>query len=232
LLFFGNTLVRPACGKTAEMAITFNKETRFLFIGDAPTDGGRSSDPEEIGSGYVRIVRDFLRARHPTTAPIIVNRGATGLRLVDWLERWPREALAQRSDVVSIHFDVPDPSRSAGAGGTNLAEFQTLYRQVLQRTAERLPDCKLVLCQPAAVWTTASFEAADSLRPYVHGVMELAREFNAETIVPVHEALVYARRSRPDIGWVTSDGQFTSSAHMTVAYTWLEQNGMMPRAVS
>lgn len=215
------------------MAITFNKSSRFLFIGDEPTEAGRSTDPEEIGWGYVRLVRDALRARHPTTAPLIVNRGAKGLRLVDWLERWPREALAQRSDVVSIHFDVPAPSTGAPPDtASSVAEYLTLYRQILQRTRERLPECKLVLCQPAAVWTTASFEAADALRPYVHGMMELGREFGAETIVPVHEALVYARRSRPDIGWITSDGQYTSSAHMVIAYTWLEENGMMPRATS
>lgn len=214
------------------MAIRFNKETRFLFIGDAPTDAGRTSDPEEIGSGYVRLIRDFLRARHPTTAPIVVNRGANGLRLVDWFERWPREALAQRSDVASIHFDVPAPSAEPGNQASQVAEYLTLYRQVLQQTSERLPNCKLVLCQPAAVWTTASFEAADALRPYVHGLMELASEFHAESIVPVHEALVYARRSRPDIGWVTSDGQFTSSANMVIAYTWLEEHGIVPRAVS
>ncbi|HEY2586590.1 MAG TPA: GDSL-type esterase/lipase family protein [Tepidisphaeraceae bacterium] len=214
------------------MAIPFNKDTRFLFIGDAPTEAGRPTDPEEMGWGYVRFVRDFLRARHPAIAPIVVNRGANGLRLVDWLERWPREALAQRSDVVSIHFDVPAPSGPPGAPASKVVEYLTLYRQILEQTSERLPNCKLVLCQPAAVWTASSFEAADALRPYVHGVMELAREFNAASIVPMHEALVYARRSRPDIGWIESDGQFTSSAHMVIAYTWLEEHGMVPRAVS
>jgi lysophospholipase L1-like esterase len=214
------------------MAITYNKETRFLFIGDGPTDAGRASDPEEIGAGYVRAIRDFLRARHPTTAPIVVNRGATGLRLADWLERWPREALAQRSDVVSMHFDVPAPTGAPGTTASKVAEYLALYRQILQQTRERLPNCKLVLCQPAAVWTTASFEADAALRPYMHGLMELGREFSIETLVPVHEALVYARRSRPDIGWITSDGQFSSSAQMVIAYTWLEEQGMVPRAVS
>ena len=214
------------------MAIRYNRDSRFLFIGDGPTDVGRAPDPEEIGTGFVRDIRDYLRANRPSTAPIIVNHGASGLRLAEWLERWPHDALGQRPDVISLHFDVPDPSGAPASGGTKPAEFLTLYRELLAQTKEGLPDCQIVLCQPAAAWSAAAYEADDALRPYVRGLLELAREFRVESIVPVHEALVYVRRVRSDIAWITSDGRFTSGAHMLFAYTWLEQNGLAPRAVS
>lgn len=205
--------------------IPYQPTTRFLFVGDGPTDAGRAADPEEIGNGYVRMIRDYMRAIRPTTAPLVVNRGTAGLGIVEWFERFPREALAQYSDLISMHFDVPP-------GGTGLSEWLTLYRQMLAMTRTRLPDSHIVLCQPAAVWTTASYEADARLRPFVHGLFELAMDFKTDLIAPFHEALAHARRNRKDIGWVTEAGEFTSSAHMLVAHTWLESTGIAPRPVS
>lgn len=32
---------------------------RFVFIGDSITESGRLEDPEGIGNGYVRLIKDY-----------------------------------------------------------------------------------------------------------------------------------------------------------------------------
>lgn len=38
---------------------------RMIFIGDSITEEGRFDDPEGIGYGYVRLIRDFLATDYP-----------------------------------------------------------------------------------------------------------------------------------------------------------------------
>lgn len=216
------------------MPIHYNKDSRFLFIGDGTTEGGRPDDAEGLGRGYVRMIRDYLLARHSTTAPAVLNRGERDLRISDWLIRWPAEALSARADLVSILIDVPDPAKHSGddAGASQLDEFRAVYRQLLLRTRQLAPRATLVLCEPAAIWSDVPVEADDRLRPYVHALHKIGEEFHVHGIVPVHSALVHARRSRPEVSWVSSDGQLPSPGHAVIAYTWLEEAGLAPLAMS
>ena len=216
------------------MAINFNKDTRFLFVGDSVTEGGRTTDPGGIGDSYVRITRDLLRARHPPTAPIVINRGAANLRLSELAARWSQDVIAERPDLISILIGVNDATSGpqTSTAGASIAQFATIYRHILTRTAEHLPRCTLVLCEPAALWSATSVHADENLRPYMHTLTEIAREFKAYCIVPLHSAFVYARRARPDIAWVRDDGQPTSSGHALIAHTWMEETGILPRPVS
>ena len=209
------------------MAISFNRDTRFLFVGDSITESGRANDPEGLGFGYVRFVRDFIRAQHPPTAPIVINRGHLG-RMVDLAARWKEDVIAERPDVLSIHFDL-----NAGSNPPEqltVDQYHAVYRQVLVETLEFLPRCKLVLCQPTALWSRNAVEGDERLRPYGVTLAELSSEFGAEVIVPLHEAFVFTRRARPDVKWFVDQSTLTSSGHMLVAYTWLESCGMVKRA--
>ena len=213
------------------MAVTFHKETRFVFAGDAITSCGRSDEPENIGNGYVRIIRDFLRAKHAPTAPMVLNRGRSGNTMSEIASRWQEDVIAQKPDVVSILFDAPAPLASGGTAGP-LDHFRTVYRQVLEMNRRHLPECKIVLGQSPAVWSDVSTEQDEALRLCAQTVFDLAREYDSEVVVPFHEALVFARRARPDIEWIRQTGQLSSSAHMVFAFTWLEETGLVQRSFS
>jgi acyl-CoA thioesterase I len=209
------------------MAISFNRDSRFLFVGDSMTESGRANDPEGLGSGYVRFVRDFIRAQHPPTAPTVINRGHLA-RMVDVAARWKQDVIAERPDVLSIHFDLNAATNPPEH--LSVDQYHAVYRQVLVETREFLPSCKLVLCQPTALWSRVAIEADERLRPYGVSLAELRTEFGAEVIVPLHEAFVFTRRVRPDVQWFVDQSTLTSSGHMLVAYTWLESCGMVKRA--
>ena len=79
------------------MGITLNRESRLLFIGDSITDCGRRECKEGIGGGYPRLVRDYLLAKDPESAPIVLNTGISGNRVTHLQERWQRDVIEPRS---------------------------------------------------------------------------------------------------------------------------------------
>lgn len=216
------------------MPLSYNRNSRFLFVGDGITDGGRSKDPQNLGFGFVRMIHDYLLARHSTTAPHILNHGETNLSLSGWLAKWPVDALRAQPDLVCVFLDVPEPAGDASseAHERSLDECRAVYRQLLVQTKQLAPRTRLMLCEPAALWSNIPVEADDRLRPYVHSLFRIGEEFKAHGIVPFHSALVHARRSRPDVSWLGSDGQLTSAGHAVLAYTWLEEAGLTPLAMS
>jgi len=130
--------------------------------------------------------------------------------------------------VLSMHFDLNTASNMPEQ--VSVDQYHAVYRQVLVQTKEFLPRCKLVFCQPTALWSKSAVEADDRIRPYVQSIAELKEEFGGEVIVPLHEAFVFSRRARPDVQWFVDQSTLTSSGHMLVAYTWLESCGMVKRA--
>lgn len=208
------------------MAINFNCDTRVVFAGEGMTPGG-AADAEGVASGYVRCVRDFIRAQHPPTAPIVIDRCGRG-RIADLAARWNQDVIAQRPDILTVHFDVG--ALSTPPDQVSSDQYFAVFRQLLVQAKEFLPTCRLIFCQPAALWSKAAVQADDRLRPYVQAVYKLNAEFDGEVIVPLHEALLYARRIRPDIQWFTDQSALTPSGHMLVAHTWMESCGIVRRA--
>lgn len=195
----------------------------LLFIGDSITDCGRRDDVEEIGDGYVRLIRDYLLARNPATAPRVINRGISGNRVTDLGARWKEDVLDLAPDAVSVMVGINDVwhGLAGGTGGVSLEQFTGVYHAILRQLAVVLPKTKLVLCEPTVIEPPAPAEGNARLLPYVRAVREIAREFDAVCCVPLHSTFIQAKKTRPDIDW-TPDGVHPSSAgHMLIARAWL-----------
>ncbi|MDB5324534.1 MAG: hypothetical protein JWM57_103, partial [Phycisphaerales bacterium] len=65
----------------------------FLFIGDSITDVGRKTDPDGIGNGYVRLIRDYLYAKDPAKSTRVINTGISGNKVTDLAKRWKEDVL-------------------------------------------------------------------------------------------------------------------------------------------
>src|SRR4051794_13362046 len=90
------------------MALQLEKSTRLLFVGDSITDCGRREDKDELGSGYVRRVRDYLGATQPLRTPQIFNRGISGNKIPDLQSRWDRDVLELNADILSVYIGIND----------------------------------------------------------------------------------------------------------------------------
>ena len=202
----------------------------YLFIGDSITDCGRSEDPEGLGHGYVRLIRDYLAAKDPAKCPRVINTGVSGNKVTDLRDRWKRDVLDHRPDVVSINIGINDVWHGLNpdwAPGVPIEQFVDIYHVILRQLHAVMPGAKIVLCQPSVIEPPAPAVGNAALQPYVRAVGELRREFAATTVVPLHAAFVNANRLRGDIVW-TPDGVHPSSAgHMLIARTWLAETGLL-----
>jgi acyl-CoA thioesterase I len=211
------------------MAITFTASSKVLFIGDSITDCGRRTDAEHVGSGYVRLVRDYLAARDPAGAPIVINRGISGNKMPDLQKRWQRDVIDESPDVLSVFVGINDvwhglPPRGQGC---DIDDYVAGYRDILAQTRAALPRCELVLCEPSVLWLSEHPGANRRLRPYVDAVHSIGKEFGAGCVVRLHEAFTRAGSIRPNIAWTTDGVHPTSTGHMLIARTCLAATGWL-----
>jgi lysophospholipase L1-like esterase len=210
------------------MSLTLAATTRLLFIGDSITDVGRREDPEKIGHGYVRLLRDYFLATDPFSAPTVLNTGISGNRVTDLADRWQRDVLDLAPDILSIKIGINDVWHSLGgrSEGVEIERFARVYHGLLVQVRTFLPECKIVLCEPSVIWPPQPIEGNEKLQPYLAAVRELAATHGAECVVPLHEAFENARQARPDIDWAPDGVHPSSAGHMLIAQTWLAATGL------
>ena len=211
------------------MALALSPKASWVFIGDSITDCGRRSCPESMGSGYVRLVRDYLLARDPAAAPVVVNAGISGNKITDLQGRWDNDVLAHTPDLVSVKIGINDvwhgiPDRSKGIG---VDDFRAGYVDVLERLRAACPKAVLVLCEPSVIWPPAPEEGNALLQPYLAVVRELAQQFHATALVPLHGVFESAKSTRPDVIWAPDGVHPSSAGHMLIARTWLAALGLL-----
>ena len=117
--------------------------SRLVMIGDSITEWGRPApgSPDyatALGHGYVSLVAAWLRAERATRPLDVLNRGVGGNTIRDLAQRWDRDVLAHRPDLVSVMIGINDvwryfdPERQADA--VPPAEFEATYDALLART--------------------------------------------------------------------------------------------------
>lgn len=81
---------------------------KIIFIGDSVTESGKFKDPERIGTGYVRLIHDYLKVSNPGRKIEIVNQGISGNRIPDLVARWDKDVIALQPDLLSISIGIND----------------------------------------------------------------------------------------------------------------------------
>jgi acyl-CoA thioesterase I len=210
------------------MPIRLNPKSKFVIIGDSITDCGRGGEPEGLGSGYVRLIRDYLRAKDPSHAPEVVNRGISGNKVTNLRDRWQKDVIDLAPSVLSIMIGINDVWHGLNPGGTgvDLPTYRKVYAELLGQVMEKHPQCTIVLCEPTVISPPAHAKGNETLKPYVNAVRELAVEQKA-ILVPLHEVFLDAAKARPDIDWATDGVHPTSGGHMLIARQWLEATELL-----
>jgi acyl-CoA thioesterase-1 len=211
------------------MALKVDASSNILFVGDSITDAHRAKDPEKLGRGYVRIIRDFLLARDPANAPRVINRGISGNQVSDLQRRWDRDVLQMRPDVVSISVGLNDvwhnPEFPLGPNG--IEAFTAGYQDLVARTRKALPGAAIVLCEPTVLWVRNRLDTNAKLIHCIEAIHSIARQFEVTCVVALHEAFERACRAHPEIRWTLEGVHPTDNGHMLIARTWLAATGLL-----
>lgn len=199
-----------------------NKEEILLFVGDSITESGRFHDPEGIGDGYVKFIRDYLSIAYPYQCPKVINKGISGNHITDLLERWERDVIEVRPDYVSISIGINDVWRRLDHSGKELVfpdRYESLLRYLIEETNKKL-KAKIILMEPTIHGEEANSAGNRMLTDYVKTVVKLSEEYNT-ILVPTHQAFLQHLQDHPEEQLTTDGVHMNEAGNKLMAKTWL-----------
>jgi lysophospholipase L1-like esterase len=214
-------------GKTKEIKLL--KDQVILFQGDSITDSGRDREDTgfntagNLGSGYPMLAGAALLNKYEALNLKIYNRGISGNKVYQLAERWDKDCLELKPDVLSILIGVNDIWHKLNGDYNGTADiYRNDYIALLERTIKTLPNVKLIICEPFAVKGVNVVD--DKWYPefydYQKAAREIAKQFKA-TFIPFQNVYDEAQKRAPASYW-TGDG-----VHPTLAGAQLMVKGWM-----
>ncbi|WP_202077401.1 SGNH/GDSL hydrolase family protein [Caldalkalibacillus salinus] len=200
----------------------------ILFIGDSITDSSRREDPERIGFGYVRLIRDVLMVTQGYTKEQFTNRGIGGNRVTDLESRWKKDVLDLQPDVLSISIGINDVWRQLDSPEIEQVypeQFETVYTTLLSSVRQET-DATLMLMEPTIIEEDSASKGNERLKEYVTIVNRLANRFEG-TLVPTHQAFLGMLNQYPQTTLTTDGVHMNSTGDMLMAQTWLKSYSAM-----
>ena len=207
----------------------FKNGDRILFQGDSITDCGRQSDPYGIGQGYPAMVKAFLTVAAPGVKIEVVNRGSSGDKSVDLVNRWQTDCIDLAPTHVSIMIGVNDIWRRFDgrvAEAIALPDYTAYYRRLIE-TCVHANIRNLILMTPTTINVDPAHPSNVMCGEYANVVEGFAREYGA-TLVPARDRIWRAVASGPNVKFWLPDGVHPSAAgHAVLAAAWLEAVGVL-----
>lgn len=123
-------------------------KTKWLFQGDSVTDCNRNRpDLLPWGNGYVRIIAEQLAKTHPSIE--IINRGISGHRTHDLLDRWQQDTLDIKPDRLYLLIGINNIwHKYLYQKPSSIDEYQRHLEQMLKAVQVQLPQTKIILLTP------------------------------------------------------------------------------------
>lgn len=125
------------------------KNSTVLFQGDSITDAGRSRIfDRQLGTGYPAHVKKILKKGFPELEIKVINRGNSGNRAIDLVNRWEEDCIAFKPDYVSILIGVNDTWRKYDANDETTADlFKERLKKILEDTLNKT-KAQIILLNP------------------------------------------------------------------------------------
>jgi len=212
----------------------FSKDDTVLFQGDSITDAGREKTKElpnnggSFGGGYAFLAASFLLNALPENNLTIYNRGISGNKVFQLADRWDKDCLDLKPNVLSILIGVNDywHTRNGNYDGT-IEVYENDYKKLLERTKAALPGVKLVLCEPFYVLETKAVDETwiEPMKQYQAAAKRVSDAFDT-LWVPFQKVFDEAIKHAPGTYW-TGDGVHPSMAGaQLMAEAWLKTVGL------
>jgi lysophospholipase L1-like esterase len=206
------------------------KGQTILFQGDSITDSERNrketgfNTSQVLGSGYPMLAGAALLEKYAALELKIFNKGISGNKVFQLAERWDKDCLEIRPDVLSILIGVNDiwHKYKKEYNGT-IEVYRNDYISLLERTKKVLPGVKLIIGEPFAIKSGSAVE--DRWYPefyeYQKAAKEIASQFGA-VFLPYQSIYDEAQKLAPGVFW-TGDGVHpTLAGAQLMAHAWLD----------
>lgn len=205
---------------------------RVVFIGDSITDSGRREPMPPLGTGYVKYIRHLITASRPGMDLTIFNRGVGGHVAKQLLDRWEDDVIALKPDWVSVLIGINDCCRFTWNRDNDEVSpegYETHLQTCLQRTADALPDTRLVVMEPFLISQDRSEDASRgminrNLDAYRAAARELASKFSA-ILVPLHDVFADCLTTRSAGEYSHDAVHLTELGAVALAWAWLDRMG-------
>jgi lysophospholipase L1-like esterase len=223
-------ILSAAMPKERIKTIKLSKDQVILFQGDSITDSGRNKEDtgfntaRNLGTGYPLLAGAALLNKYETLNLKIYNKGISGNKVFQLAERWDKDCLEIKPDVLSILIGVNDIWHKLNGNYDGTIEtYRNDYTALLERTLKALPDVKLIICEPFAVKGVKAVD--DKWYPefydYQKAAREIAKQFKA-TFIPFQSIYDEALKRAPGSYW-TGDGVHpTLAGAQLMAKAWMK----------
>lgn len=202
----------------------------ILFQGDSITDAGWSrtegalpNKQSALGNGYAWLAAAQLLVDRPGDGLKIYNRGISGHKVFQLAERWQKDCLDLKPNVLSILIGVNDYWHTLDGGYKGTVEiYERDFRALLDRTRKALPKVRLVVCEPFVLRCGAVNEKwFPEFARYQAAARRVATDFRTG-FVPFQAMFDQALQYAPAAHWA-GDGVHPSAAGAALmAHFWLK----------
>ncbi|MDO6438949.1 SGNH/GDSL hydrolase family protein [Cyclobacterium sp. 1_MG-2023] len=204
------------------------KGLTILFQGDSITDGARTRNKDWnhiMGHGYAYLISSRLWFDYPKEDLMFYNRGISGNKVKDLLDRWQKDTIDLKPDVLSILIGVNDVSRII-ANEYTLEEWQEKYKKLLHKTKAELPNTSIYLCEPFLLiddWPKEKKQQWEEVMKVMQKmVRQLAEDYNCVHIA-LQEHFDTSLQKAPAKYWVWDGVHPMPAGHELIARIWINK---------
>jgi acyl-CoA thioesterase I len=158
----------------------FRKDQIVLFQGDSITDCERDRyNPNSLGSGYPAKISAIYKELFQDQEVTFFNRGVSGDRVHNLIERYPEDIMDIEPDFLSILIGINDVWRRYDSNDPGTPEaFRDHYEYLLKMIKKHLPDTKIMLIEPFLLHTLPDTVVwHEDLDPKIQIVREMASRY-------------------------------------------------------
>jgi lysophospholipase L1-like esterase len=207
------------------MRSNINKGSTVLFQGDSITDCNRiRDDGNDLGEGYPAKIAKVWDSLFPETNVRFFNRGISGNRSQELLDRYQKDFLSLKPDMVSILIGINDTwKRYSRNNPTSPEKFEQNYRTILQNLKQDLPSVLIVIIEPFLLDVISERNSwREDLDPKILVVRRLAKEF-ADVFIPMDGIFTcYAMKGICEEDMSIDGVHPTNCGHGIIATEWLK----------
>jgi lysophospholipase L1-like esterase len=223
-------ILSASMAKGGTKKIQLLKDQTILFQGDSITDAGRNKEDSGfntarmLGTGYAILAAAQLLEKYASLNLKIFNKGISGNKVYQLAERWDKDCLEIKPDVLSILIGVNDIWHKLNGNYNGTVEiYRKDFIALLERTKKALPEVKLIIGEPFGVRGVKAVD--DKWYPefydYQKAAHEIAVQFGA-AFIPYQSVYDEAQKRAPGVYWTADGVHPTIAGAQLMAQAWLE----------